>query len=273
MKAYKSLMVILSSLLSATTVLAHDPVFGAGPHVLFKDGVEMHLGVNHEKASNDRITEAEVQLKYGLTGDWVAGIGVPYARSESLEATATGRGPTSLSTKYRFWRNDLFGSQESAAVLGKVILDDSSGNSENQARRDGNDYLLGITYGYEGRRWYRWASVRRGFNKDAANGTERPDIWLVDLVVGIRPTATEYLEPDWVWILELNGEITENVTQLMGNTLVRTGGPQWFLSPGFMWTNRNLAIKTGVQLSLYDQLAADQEPDDYRVQFESEWHF
>tara|TARA_R110000868_G_scaffold173894_1_gene410314 strand:- start:9423 stop:10235 length:813 start_codon:yes stop_codon:yes gene_type:complete len=266
----KALFVTLVWLAFATIAEAHDPVFGVGPHVLFKDGVELHGGGLQEKASDERLSEAGLELKYGITGDWVVGIGTSYLRREGLKDTDTGRGPTDLSTKYRFWRNDMLGAQESAAVLGKVILDD--GNI-GQTELEGSDYLLGLTYGYEGRKWYRWASVRHRFNSDTASDAERPNIWLLDLVVGIRYTPTEYLEPDWVWMLELNGEIIDNVTNFIGNTSTRVGGDQWFLSPGLMWTHRNVAIKTGIQLPLYDDLAVDQKPDDYRAKLELEWHF
>ena len=50
------------------------------------------------------------------------------------------------------------------------------------------------------------------------------------------------------------------------------GGNQWFLSPGLMWTHQNFAFKAGVQLPVIDDLAADQEQDDYRAKIELEWH-
>jgi hypothetical protein len=261
----KVFLAIAALMSSAAT--AHDPVFGLGPHTLYKGGVEIHLGSHQEKARDERSTESEFQLKYGLTGDWVAGIGVPYVRGTG----DSGRGPTSLSTKYRFWRNDLPGAQESAAVLAKMILDDGD-VGHGQAERDGNDYLLGLAYGYEGRKWYRWGSIRHRVNNDAANGAERPDKTLVDLVGGIRFKPTEYREPDWVWMLELNYEHTEHLSGISEGLPRQIGGDQWFLSPGLMWTLRNFAVKAGVQLPLYDDLAGDQEADDYRAQIELEWH-
>ena len=34
----------LAAWLTAGAALAHDPIFGIGPHVLFKGGVEIHTG-------------------------------------------------------------------------------------------------------------------------------------------------------------------------------------------------------------------------------------
>jgi hypothetical protein len=270
MNQHKAFLAALPCLMLATAAQAHDPVFGIGPHVLYKDGIEVHVGA-HREQSDEPNTEMELELKYGITGDWVAGIGTGYNRSETFDGTDSGQGPSSLFTKYRFWRNDMPGAQESAAIMGKVILDDGD-NGHGVAERDGSDYLLGLTYGFEGRKWYRWASVRHRFNSDAANGAERPDKTLADLVIGVRPVPTEYLEPDWVWMLELNYEHTEPVSAGFGGSLRRIGGDQWFVSPGVMWTLRNVGVKAGVQFSVADSLASGQEADDYRALLEVEWH-
>ena len=68
----KPLMFVWFGLAIAGPAFAHDPIFGAGPHVLFKDGVEFHIGADQEKAGSERGTKVETQLKYGITGDWVA---------------------------------------------------------------------------------------------------------------------------------------------------------------------------------------------------------
>ncbi len=265
----KSLMFVWLFLAVAGSALAHDPIFGLGPHVLFKGGVEYHLGAEQAKAGSQRTTEVAAQFAYGITGDWVAGIGIPYIRADGPALTEEGRGATNVSTKYRFWRKDSLGAQESAAVLGKVIFDDADFDPN---KREDNDYLLGLAYGYEGRKWYRWASVRWRINSDAANGVQRPDIWFLDLVGGIRFTPTEYTQPDWVWMLELNGEIADTVTNRVGGATTRLGGNQWFISPGLMWTLRNFAIKVGVQIPVYDDLQANRPPDDYRGSLEFELH-
>lgn len=257
-------------LLVAMTTQAHDPVFGLGPHVLFKNGTEAHAGVNRLKGGRADARGAAVRLLYGITGDWTAGVKVPYITADAMEESASGAGPVSIMTKYRFWRNDMPGVQESASVFGKVILDNGDKEIDD---RGGSDYLLGLTYGHEARKWYRWGSVRRRFNANADSGAKRPDIWLVDLVAGIRFIPTEYLEPDWVWMIELNGEIGDSTTDRRNGKPIRLGGGQWFLSPGLMWTYRNVAIKTGVQFLVWDDLAGDQNSDDYRTTLEIEWHF
>ena len=67
--------------MSVPVALAHDPVFGLGPHTLYKGGVEIHFGSHQEKAGDERATESEIQFKYGLTCPMCAaqGIGVATA--------------------------------------------------------------------------------------------------------------------------------------------------------------------------------------------------
>ena len=130
-------------------VLAHDPVFGIGPHVLFKDGMEAAIEVHQEKAGDEKESELGLELVYGITGDWAAGIDVPYVFKDDGTDTSSGLSDLQVFTKYRFWREDSLGRQKSAAVLLAI-------NGENGDEKDspplGNgatDAIVGLTYGYE----------------------------------------------------------------------------------------------------------------------------
>lgn len=249
---------------------AHDPVFGLGPHTLFKDGVEVHVGYFREQAGDAREQEYGLALKYGITADWTVGIEAPFLDLTEPGASRSGRGDLALSTKYRFWRNDLPGAQEATAVSLGLVL---GGSGDDEVDNDGStDAILGLSYGYEGRKWYRWAAVRYRLNGENDQGLRRGNKLLIDLVGGIRPRPYTYYEPDWVWMLELNGELTERV-ELNGQRLSNTGGDQWFLSPGLMWTYRNYAIKTGVQFPIVQDLNGTQDEVDYRFTLEFEGHF
>ena len=247
---------------------AHDPVFGLGPHVLYKDGYEVHLGLDQSSQSVGNVSDLEMAFMYGLTGDWAVGIEVPLVSREAGMTETTGFDHFALQTKYRFWRDDSLGTQSSMAILAKAIVTEDDTTST--ARR--TDALLGLTYGYESRKWYRWAAVRYLRRADVAPGFSPGDRTLIDLVGGIRIHPSGYYEPDTVWMLELNGELTDRSRQ-GGAALVNSGGEQWFVSPGMMWTYRNFAVKAGVQVPLIDNLNGDQAQDDYRARLELEMHF
>jgi hypothetical protein len=250
---------------------AHDPVFGVGPHVLYKGGVEVATELHLEKAGDERETELGLELVYGLTGDWAAGIELPYAWEQDGADSGHGTGDVSLFTKYRFWRHDTLGVQESAAVLLKVKIDTGDEDATPALGSGTTDTVLGFTYGFESLTWYRWASLRYRRNGENSAGLRRGDRILFDLAGGWRPTPPSYYKPDTVWLLELNGEYGRRA-ELNGAELPGSGGTEWFLSPGIFWTSRNFAVKAGVQIPIASDLDGGREKADYRAKLLFEWH-
>ncbi len=261
----------LATLLLSGVTWAHDPIFGLGPHVLYKGGIEIAPQIRQNEKGDERETELGLELTYGITGDWAAGIELPYAWKKEGSEDARGAGDVRLFTKYRFWRHDTLGAQESAAVFLKVKTDTGDEDSTPATGTGSTDSILGLAYGYEGRKWYRWASLRYRRNGKNDADLRRGDKIRFDLVGGIRPTPTDYLEPDTVWLLELNGEYGKRA-ELNGDDLSNTGGTEWFLSPGIFWTKRNFAIKAGVQIPIYSDLDGNQDETDYRARVIFEWH-
>jgi hypothetical protein len=257
---------MLASLVVTTSVFAHDPIFSPGPHVLFKDGIEAHVELATASQGDETEHEQALALKYGITGDWVVGIELPY-HSQRDEDRRRGIGDISLSTKYRFWRRDSLALQETAAILVKVKLDTAG----NEVGTGTTDPLIGLSYGYESLKWYRWASVRYRFNQNHGE-LQRGNRWMIDLAAGYRAQVNDYRAADTVWLLELNGEYSQR-SALNGIEINASGGNQWFISPGLMWTKRNFALKTGVQIPIYSSLNGEQSRADYRARLEFEWHF
>ena len=266
MRGVGLIVYLLSSVASA-----HDPIFGIGPHVLFKDGIEIAPETHVEKAGDEQVTETGVEITYGLTGDWAIGIELPYTDVDVGSASASGLGDISLFTKYRFWRNDTLGVQESFAVSLTLNTDTADGDRTPALGTGATDTILGLTYGYEGRKLYRWASIRYRSNGENDGGLQRGDKVLFDLVGGIRFNPTGYLEPDTVWLLELNGEYGARA-ELNGAPVANTGGTEWFLSPGIFWTKRNFAIKAGIQVPIASDLRGVQAESDIRASHVLEWH-
>jgi hypothetical protein len=266
-----ALVIVLTTWLLSATARAHDPIFGIGPHVLFKGGVEISPDMHRVEAGDRNATETGLNITYGITGDWAAGVELPYLDKETGSASASGRGDVKAFTKYRFWRNDSLGVQESAAVLLKVKLDTADGATSPVLGTGTTDAILGLTYGYEGRRWYRWASARYRLNGTNDAGLRRGGKVLFDLVGGIRVKPTGYLEADTVWLLELNGEYSDR-DDMNGASIANTGGTELFLSPGIFWTKRNFAIKAGVQVPVVSKLNETQNESGIRASLTLEWH-
>ena len=248
-------------------VQAHDPIFSHGPHVLFKDGVELHLEQTQTGLDTATQSSRSVAAKYGLTGDWVAGVLLPYERLDNKQQNTTARGNLQLSSKYRFWRNDMRGAQESAAVLVMLDTDTASQALDNQSR----NYLLGMAYGYESLHWYRWASSRYRISGENNQGIKPGDVLFVDLTLGYRFKVNGYKEADTVWMLELNSVFNAQ-SQLNTVNIANTGGDRVFITPGIMWTLRNVAVKSGIQIPLSQNVNGNQSVLDYKALIELEWH-
>ena len=198
LKKLKSIGNLLLVGLVSSPVLAHDPIFGQGPHVLFKEGVEIATEFHSSKKGRELENELGLEVNYGVTGDWAIGLELPYAIKAETGTVSSGLGDSAISTKYRFWRKDSKSLQESAAISLKII---SATGDETKSPALGSgttDNIVGLSYGYESRRWYRWASVRHRQNGTSSAGLKRGNRTLLDFVAGIRPTLTSYSEPDMV---------------------------------------------------------------------------
>jgi len=255
----------------SSTALAHDPVFGIGPHVLFRDGMEAALEVYREKASEQNALALKLQVVYGITGDWAAGIDVPYISKDNGMDSSRGLTDIQAFTKYRFWRKDSLGLQESAAIMLAINGENGDKNANPALGNGATDVITGITWGYESIQWYRWASARYVLPGKNATGFQMGNKWRIDFVGGWRPIPPEYKKPDTVWLLELNGEIS-NKAELNSTTLANSGGTEWFVSPGIFWTTRNFAIKSGIQIPVSSDLNGAQNKSDYRFKATFEWH-
>ncbi len=262
-------MVVLG--IMSSSGYAHDPIFGQGPHVLFKDGVEVATEFHSSTKGKQLENELGVELTYGLTGDWAIGGDIPYAIIADNGNLSTGPGDAAIFTKYRFWRRDSKGLQESASVSLKVIGQTGNTSLSPSLGTGTVDNIIGLAYGYESRSWYRWASIRHRQNGINTAGLKRGSMTRVDFVIGHRPNLTSYTEPDMVYMLELNGELGESTKQ-NGATVANTGGSEWFISPGFMWTVKNFAVRGGVQLPVSSQLNGNQDKSGYRAKLSFEWH-
>jgi hypothetical protein len=207
-----------------------------------------------------------------LSEDWLVGVDLPYAWIKEEGERNDGVGNMALSTKYRFWRKDMLAAQESVALLANVILDTAHDAPHPGLSPGAADVETGIAYGYESLRWQRWASALYRYNGESEEGVDRGDAVFLNAVIGFRPEPPRYYEPDLMWLLEVNGEITWRSEQnSLG--LRDSGGTELFVAPGFFLTYRNAALKGGIQLPVFSDLNGQQEASDYRIKVAMELHF
>lgn len=270
----------LVMLIQINSAFAHEPIFGLGPHVIYKGGVGVEVEIDGARSSSNQETERELaidtEIIYGITSDLAATLVLP-GILDKLEKNATenrssaGFGDVSLRLKYRFWRQDSPGTQDSAAIILGGKFPTGNENKNPKLGSGSTDFLFGLAAARESRRWYYFGDFRYRLNTKN-NQFKAGDKIFADAAIGIRPWLTEYLEPDWVFLVETNWE-TQQRNELFGQDVSDSGGNLLFVSPGFFLTYRNWAVKGGVQVPVYQNLNGNQPEVDYRFALGVEIHY
>ncbi len=266
----------MAVVVSAKPAAAHNPIFTPGPHTVYGGGLETTVGYSRNRSSGAGIRETgqevEFEFEYGLTADWTAEMELPFVHKDLNDRGASGLGDMVLRSRYRFLRLDTPGVQRSAAVLGQVKLPTGDDGRAPRLGSGSTDFVGGLLYGHESRRWYYNLAARLRLNTEGGGGLEKGDKQFLDIVGGVRPVLTGYLEPDAVVFLELNFE-NAGRDSLNGAAVADTGGWELFLSPGIFATYRNMALRTGIQIPIAHRLNGTQSESDYRFKFEIKYTF
>jgi hypothetical protein len=274
------IVVLFLFLVTSRPARAHEPIFGLGPHTIFKGGVGVEVEIEGEKASGSGEEEKEyvlhTEILYGITTDLAATLAFPLVLDKTtetggLEQSSSGPGDLGMRLKYRFWRRDRPGLQDAAAVVVGLELPTGDDDASPRLGSGSTDYLVGLTAARESLVWYYFGDVRYRLNTEN-DGLKIGDRFFADLAIGVRLRPTEYLKPDLVLLAELNGESRQR-NELYGVDLDNTGGYLLFLSPSFFLTYRNWALKGGVQLPIHQGLHGDQPEEDYRFKLAVELHY
>ena len=261
---------------TAKPAASHNPIFTPGPHLVYGGGLEVTAGYSRNRASGagarETEQELELELEYGLTADWTAEMELPFVDKDLNQNGSSGLGDIVLRSRYRFLRLDSPGVQRSAAVLGQVKLPTGDDDRTPRLGSGSTDFVGGLLYGHESRRWYYNLAARYRLNSEGGGGLEKGDKQFLDIVGGVRPVLTGYLAPDAVLFLELNWE-NAGRDRLNGADADNTGGWELFLSPGVFATYRNVALRMGLQIPIAEGLNENQAESDYRFKFEVKYTF
>ncbi|VAX31268.1 hypothetical protein MNBD_NITROSPIRAE01-441 [hydrothermal vent metagenome] len=273
---------------------AHEPLFSIGPHTLYKGGIGIELeaellskstllqnGTEIEDPKNQVVTRRlfPIEIIYGLTSNWsvTARIPIVYRRLEKsvsgqkTKMSSEGLGDIVLRSKYRFWRRDSLGVQESAALVFGLKLPTGDDQGPLPLGSGSPDLLFGVTAGHEGRRLYLFGDLRYKLNTEA-NDRKEGDTFFYDAAIGFRPILTDYYRPDLVLLLEMNAEIAQKDTQ-SGIKNVNSGGETIWLGPNFLLSYRNLMLKGGVRFPIVQDLNGTQLGSDYEGVIAVEFHY
>jgi Putative MetA-pathway of phenol degradation len=233
----KYILILLGLLFGLDASFAHEPLYGLGPETLPK-----HLNA-FEFGTKFRSGELEYELGYGfgITQNWTVRLDVPAIDNDN----GFGLGDIKLRTKYALWRSLSPGVLKRLTAIAAVKLPTSN---ETLGNLNITAFTLGIANGYESRRWYYFSDIGYTFFQSREDFNPGGKL-KYNLVGGIRPVKTEYLKPDLVLLIEMNGELSGK-NQLMGNDIQQSGGNTLAVAPGFLFSYRNIMLKGGMQFGI-----------------------
>ncbi len=260
----------------ANFVSAHEPIFGTGPHTIYKDGIGLEMKYEREQSQYGYDQALHLHATYGLTPDWAVAVEIPQLQKVEENQRAAGTGDVMLQTKWRFYRKDFAeGRQDQVALLAAVKLPTGDTESEPTLGSGSTDTIIGFTVGRESRTLYYFADLRYRMNgendKKASLTLKKGNAWLYGASFGFRPWLSEYWEPGLVFLMELFGKQQAKNT-LNNQALENTGGHSTFMGPSFLWSYKNWMATGGVSVPVMQNLNGEQEKQQYQFALGIELH-
>lgn len=253
-------------------VQAHEPIFGIGPHTIYKDGFGLELEYEREQGEDGYEQTLHYEVGYGLTADWVALLTVPQVQKSEEDRAASGLGDMTIKTKWRFYRKDYReGRQDQVALLAGVKLPTGDHEAEIPLGSGSTDYIVGLTAGKESRTLYYFADLRYRLNGENDKKLKMGDVWFYGVSFGFRPWQNEYWEPDLVLLLELFGKQMAGA-RLDGQELENSGGHTVFIGPSFLLSYKNWMVTGGIAVPALQDFNGEQEKELYQFALGIEQH-
>ncbi len=228
---------------------AHEPLYGFGPHVLFKGGFAPHLTLKW----NQNEFESEYALGYGLTRNWTLIAELPWSTTDG-EYRISGTG---LRSKYRFWLKAGKGISHQASLITRL---------EMPADGRGSLLSMAVTTGQEALHLYWFASAGYGLRM-GGNGSAPGHRMIYNFSIGYRPYKVNYYKPDIVFFLESSGNVFARSSE-NGQNSEESGGGNFALAPSFFLTYRNYALRGGIQYGLWNAAYAPKIERNFKLTLE-----
>ena len=231
-------------------ISAHEPIYGHGPHVLFKGG----LAPGFTLQSGLGFVQNEFNLEYGATANWTIGTDIPFSDKRGSYDFDGIR----IKSKYRFYTLYSRGAMLQFAALSSYKFTKNSTGI--------NVFNLGLTAGREAIDWYWFASAV--YTGKVTNSILKPGNEInYDLTFGYRLNKPNYYKPDLVLFLEFIGK-HQFTSKLNGNVIGQSGGNAWAVAPTLMFTYRNYALRAGVEFGIGESGYINRPETNFKVSIE-----
>ena len=221
-----------SIIILSCRAFAHEPLFGLGPHVLFKGGFAPHISMLWSSG----LAETEYSLGYGITKNWTMIAEAPF----NMEGNLFRNEGFHIKSKNRLWLNATPGKSIQGSIVSKLEL---------PARSDEPTAIsLAFTTGQEALKFYWFASA--GYAARFTDNELKPgNNLLYNFTIGYRPFKVDYYKPDLVLFIETTGNAFQK-SKMDGELVETSGGTNFAIAPTMFLTYKNLAVRGGVQFGL-----------------------
>jgi hypothetical protein len=246
----RNILIVGFVLLLSGGISAHEPIYGNGPHVLFKGGFAPGITLQ----SGLGFIETEYNLEYGLTTNFTIGADLFFGN----EIRSYNYNGIKIKGKYRFYTKFKRGSMLQFSALGGYKLSDGG--------KQPDVLNFGLAAGREAIDWYWFASAV--YAGKITNEPLKPgDQINYDLTLGYRVTKLSYYKPDLVIFLEFIGKRLFS-SKFDGAKIDLSGGNSWAVAPTLMFTYRNYAIRTGVEIGIDESGYIKRPKTNFRLSIE-----
>jgi len=231
----KRKFLLILMLINTMISFAHEPIYGLGPETLPKHLHAIEIGTFIRQGR----LEYELGYGYGITQNLTVRIDALINNN-----AATSIQGVKIKTKFALWRKMSPGVLKRLTAIAAVKLPSTTQYNSNKVMA----YTLGLANGYESRKWYYFSDISYTYQQ-AKLGVQPGANLKYNLVGGIRPIKSDYLKPDLVLLVELNGEY-RGVSRLNNVEIEKTNGNTLAVAPGFLFSYRNMMLKGGVQFGI-----------------------
>jgi len=232
MKKRAKIVLCALSLLGCGSLYAHEPLYGLGPHVLFKGGFAPHFTFLWFPSE----IETEYALGYGVTKRWTTIVEAPFL----IEGNNYKWNGLNFKNKYRFWMRAKPGSISQVSAFSNISLPKEDGKPKK--------LNLSLTGGQESLKLFWFASAGYVL-KFSDNNFRQGNHAQYHLALGYRPIKVQYFKPDIVFFVETTGE-SHQKSKLNNDVISQSGGHILSVAPSFFLTYRNVALRGGVQFGV-----------------------
>lgn len=246
----KKIILGLGIILLAGKAYSHEPLYGFGPHVLFRGGFAPHINL----LFNSNTYQTEYAVGYGITKTWTMIGEVPY---ESTGDQYLRRG-FNLKSKNRLWLKTKPGKSFQGSIISRLELP-AQGDQPTTMK-------LAMTVGQEALKLYWFASAGYAA-RFTDNELEPGNNVLYNFSIGYRPFKVDYYKPDLVLFIETTGNAFQK-SKMNGELMGQSGGTNLAIAPTIFLTYKNLAVRGGMQFGLSNSAYAPKIERNVRVTIE-----